>query len=354
MHTTGTKNVRAALLDASPRVRVTTGSRLHFGMFSFGNPRVRQFGGVGAMIDEPGVELSIGESDRLEVEGPHAGRVRELALRIARLEGLGCDAPWGIVVHRAPLPHVGLGSGTQLALALASGIDALLRRPARPAPEIAAGLGRGERSAIGLHGFEQGGLLVEAGKTSEGEISPLVGRASLPTDWRFVLIGPVGQRGISGDAERRAFAALQPVSGEATAELAREALLTMLPAAVEGRFDEFSQSLFQFGRMAGRLFAAHQGGHFATPEVAAIVELVRSLGVQGVAQSSWGPTVAALLPDEDAARRLVTRLRERQPSDSLEISIAQPKNDGARIETHDPTRTASTAASRGDYSPGPI
>ena len=55
-------------------VRVIAPSRLHFGMFSFGHARERQFGGVGVMIDRPGVEVVVSESERLIVEGHLAER----------------------------------------------------------------------------------------------------------------------------------------------------------------------------------------------------------------------------------------------------------------------------------------
>ncbi len=40
-------------------VHVRTPCRLHFGMFSFGHANSAQFGGVGAMIEPPNVEVTI-------------------------------------------------------------------------------------------------------------------------------------------------------------------------------------------------------------------------------------------------------------------------------------------------------
>ncbi len=45
-------------------IRVTTPSRLHFGMFSFGRAETRQFGGVGAMISAPGIRLTVRPAQR--------------------------------------------------------------------------------------------------------------------------------------------------------------------------------------------------------------------------------------------------------------------------------------------------
>ena len=47
-------------------VHVTAPSRLHFGLWSLAAARGRQFGGVGAMIDKPGLRLTIEPGAGLE------------------------------------------------------------------------------------------------------------------------------------------------------------------------------------------------------------------------------------------------------------------------------------------------
>ena len=58
-------------------VTVTTPSRLHFGMIRVGHRRGRQFGGVGAMVDAPGIELHIAPAGQLAIDGPLADRVQK-------------------------------------------------------------------------------------------------------------------------------------------------------------------------------------------------------------------------------------------------------------------------------------
>lgn len=312
-------------------VEVAAPSRLHFGMFSFGQAGVRQFGGVGVMIGTPGVRVRISPAPRLEAAGPHSLRVAEFARRAAAHRGLP-EPACRIEVTAAPRPHVGLGSGTALALAVAAGLNAFLGGPPSSPADLALSTGRGARSAIGLYGFAQGGLLVEAGKLPDESISPLVARVELPAAWRFVLVCPADRDGLSGGDERRAFERLRPVAAETTSQLCRLALLGLLPAAAAGRFDEFSDSLYQFNRLVGTCFADWQGGPFASPE---LVERVRRLGAPGVAQSSWGPTLAALVPDEAAATSLVGRLRREPGLGELELTIAAPENRGASIVVAD-------------------
>jgi beta-RFAP synthase len=332
-------------------IRVAAPSRLHFGMLAPVAPRaeretasgvertrkvdtsadeLREFGGVGVMI-EGGPTLRIESAREFTAAGPLADRAAEFARRWASFYGEHRLPPVRIRIQATPPQHVGLGVGTQLALAVAAGLNALFERPQPLAAELAASVGRAERSAVGTYGFLMGGLIVERGKLPDERIAPLDCRLDLPEQWRFLLVRPERDSGLSGEREREAFARLPQVPPAVTDQLAAELHERMLPAAAQGRFDEFSESVYQFGRLAGTCFAAQQGGPYNGPLLAEIVGAVRSLGITGVGQSSWGPTVFALLPDASGYERLVSRLVERFRSEPLHVSLAAPDNGGARI-----------------------
>lgn len=316
-------------------LRVSTASRLHFGMFSFGRPGVRQFGGVGAMVAAAGARLVFAAAQRLEVSGPSASRVAEFVERFARRANwLKAPLACRITVEQAPPEHVGLGSGTQLGMALALGLNAWFEGPWRTAAELAASVGRGRRSAVGVYGALLGALLIEGGKLADEELSPLVARIELPDAWRFVLFLPGGKQGLSGTAEERAFDALPPIEEEVTAALCRIALLELAPAAAGGDFERFGESLYQFGRLAGQCFAAQQGGPYADRRIESLVARLRAWGVRGVGQTSWGPTVFALVSGEAKARHLVDAWTNGHTADggAPELLIAAPANRGAQIE----------------------
>jgi len=305
-------------------------------MLSVNQPGTRHYGGVGAMVDAPGLELVIRPAERLKAAGPLADRARQVAALVARSLlgniGEGDGPPCRVDVVHAPPLHVGLGTGTQLAMAVAAGLNAFFERPPADAASLARSAGRGYRSAIGLYGFAHGGMIYESGKTEEEEIAPLVDRVDLPSTWRFLLVRPRDEQGIFDEAEREVFVGLPPVPVERTEMLRREATEHLLPAAAEGRFDEFSESLYRFGYAAGLSFAAKQGGAFAGERLASLVAWIRAGGVAGVGQSSWGPTLFALLPDDSAALALAQRLRSRPDAGDLELMVASPDSRGARIE----------------------
>jgi len=317
-------------------VKIFAPSRLHFGMLSFGRPDVRQFGGVGAMIDQPGLQLSVEPADTLEVEGPLAERALKFARRAAVVRNNSQQPRCRLTITAAPPQHTGLGVGTQLGMSVAAGINAYLGRPPLTAERAAQCSGRGLRSAVGSYGFFLGGLIIEAGKRDDDLIAPLVARIELPTRWRFALITPNGKQpqtvGLSGSEERLAFRDLPAVPAETTGELCRIAMLEMAPAARHGRFDDFSTALYRYGVLAGSCFQSRQPGPFASRQLAELVGLLRDLGVEGVGQSSWGPTLYALLPDAEHAEQFRRQLGARIERGEMNVTIAAPCNEPAKID----------------------
>jgi beta-ribofuranosylaminobenzene 5'-phosphate synthase len=293
--------------------RVVAPSRLHFGLLSLpGNdsPKwtgidggtsspIRHFGGVGLMVDRPGLTVRVEDANEWSADGPLASRAMEFARQFVESLPTNERRPFRVMVEDAPAQHSGLGVGTQLALAVARAIAVESGHGDWKAVELAQRVGRGERSAIGIHGFESGGLIVEGGKTAGEAVAPLVARFAFPADWAVVLFTPPGRTDWHGGRERDAFARLGPNLAQ-TNELCRIVLMGLLPALVSADLDAFGEALYEFNVRAGGLFAPVQGGCFASSEVAACVARLRSAGVRGVGQSSWGPTVFAITRREDA------------------------------------------------------
>ena len=131
------------------RIRVRTPSRLHFGLLGWGPHRRRQFGGVGLMIDPPGIELIAEPATAWIAEGPLAVRVQSLLGQLReRIAETGATLPpVRIRVVSAPPEHVGFGVGTQLCLAVARAVFKLAGVAEPAIDELArltgAAIGRG-------------------------------------------------------------------------------------------------------------------------------------------------------------------------------------------------------------------
>src|SRR5262249_51581686 len=145
-----------------------------------------------------------------------------------------------ITIERCPREHVGLGTGTQLAMAVARALVAALALPWDDAAAwtLAKVLSRGARSAVGIHGFLHGGFLVEGGKAADSfaVLSPLLARCDFPASWRIVLVIPSAIQGLHGQKELDAFAKLlsSKTAATTTDALCRLVLLGILPALHEG------------------------------------------------------------------------------------------------------------------------
>jgi beta-ribofuranosylaminobenzene 5'-phosphate synthase len=310
---------------------VRTGSRIHLGLLSLpgrieaASFSPRSFGGVGLMIDEPAVCLSVEAATQWRADGPHAQRALEFATRAAAGRSGG---PLCVRVEECPDEHVGLGTGTQLAMAVAMGVR--LQMGVRPdCVALAAEVGRGLRSGLGVHGFAQGGFLVDGGKGPSTAVAPLVCRHEFPAEWRVLLVTPRHERGLAGDGERDAFAKLanESVNLVETENLCRLVLLGIVPALIERDLPAFGDAVFEFNRRAGLLFKGSQGGEYRSPATAALVSTLRGFGIRGVGQSSWGPTIFAIGEGgrlEDAAERL----RRAHGDDSLEMRVTSARNRG--------------------------
>ena len=316
-------------------VHVRAPCRLHFGMFGFGRADRPQFGGVGVMVEPPVIEVTIRPAAAFHVFGDLAERARRFATLATRAWSQQ-DMPACAIHVRSPDNHVGLGVGTQLALSVAAGLRHFLQLPDAPVEELAASVGRAQRSAVGTYGFRYGGLIVDAGlfpgATARGLAGRLAQRVALPDEWCFVLVCPADRRGLAGDSEADAFARLPPVPGEVTDELLRITHDEILPAVGRGDCCAFGEAVFRYGRLAAECFAAVQGGPFANSNIERLVGSVRNHGVTGVGQSSWGPTVFALCESESEAKELAERLRRYEGAENSTITIARPNNRGAIVK----------------------
>ena len=299
---------------------VRTGSRLHFGLFD-----LRRFGGVGMMIDEPAVEVSAQVTDQWSVNGLLPHRTRFV---IDRLSQWAPDLPpMRVEVLQAPPEHAGFGTGTQVSLALAKAIVTEAKRELASA-EMARMLDRGQRSAIGFHGFALGGLLLDAGKPDVNEMFSMVQRIEVPSEWRVLFVTPNVDTHWSGARERDAFSCLDSHSFVDTYnEMQQRAEKQLVPAARAGDLAAFGSALTEFNARAGELFAPVQGGCYASPVVAHTVQRLQTFGLTGVGQSSWGPTVFAFGADEDELQR-VGRIFA---ADGMTVRVTRPRHGGAEI-----------------------
>ena len=333
------------------RVTVSTGSRLHFGLLTHRPKSGREFGGLGVMIDSPGWTVAASASDsssdstedRIVVAdsataaNPEAERrVRSFIKRLRRNHDASIPS-LDINVSKAIPSHRGLGSGTQLALAAARAVNACLNDDPVSVSGLAEMTGRGLRSAVGTWGFESGGLILDGGKLESDSVGSLAARLDFPKDWRFVLIFPQSFSGLSGDDEVTAFRDLPGMPQSTTEALCRLTVMEILPAVQDRDFEKVSAAFEEYGHRAGEYFAPAQGGVFIDPRMEDFGRLLAENGIEGFAQTSWGPTCAALCRDDEMAQQAVEIVKSSAEGCHYQFAIAHPLNCGATVEISEST-----------------
>ncbi|AZO00933.1 GHMP kinase [Mesorhizobium sp. M9A.F.Ca.ET.002.03.1.2] len=313
----------------SNSVTIRVPARLHLGFLDLNGDAGRRFGSVGLPLSEPETVVTLSRSGETIVEGTESDRAGEHLSTLCR--HLGLRGQHRLVVEQSIPSHAGLGSGTQIALAVASALRTLHNLPLDIGGDATL-LERGGRSGIGIASFERGGVIVDAGKDDSGRPPPVVARLPFPEEWRVILILDHGGHGLHGDAEVAAFRALPPFPASGSGEICRRVLMGIMPALVEHDLPAFGAAVTAIQMLIGTHFAPAQGGVFTSKRVERVAHALNGAGAVGIGQSSWGPTGFAFAPSQDAAARFVGAVQQ-TVEDGIEIRIIKGRNSGAKISS---------------------
>jgi beta-RFAP synthase len=308
---------------------VVAPARLHLGFLDLSGSLGRRFGSIGLAIDRPATDLVLSRARTFGASGPDHQRALKALTGYA--EAYAPGSAYQLDIRSAIPSHAGLGSGTQLALAVGAALMALEGR------ELGAGvlgdqMDRGARSAIGMGTFADGGFIVDGGRGAKDQPPPILMRATFPGDWRVLLIVDAKTAGVHGAAETRAFAELPPLAESTAAHVCRLVLMQLVPGLMEDDIEAFGAALTEIQYIVGGHFAAAQGGLWTSPAVGRIAQKLKDEGAFGIGQSSWGPTGFAFVPSKELAQRLFEFSIEAARAEGLEILIAKGRNRGASVE----------------------
>jgi beta-ribofuranosylaminobenzene 5'-phosphate synthase len=319
--------------------RVRTGARLHVGFLNLSLARERLYGGLGVALAEPTLSVTAGRASGVDCADPDAETYARRS--VDRLDVPGAD----VCVESALPRHAGLGSGTQLALA----VHAAVARAYGHEPDVRAtapALDRGGRSGVGVATFERGGFVIDAGHPrtrfttdrpprGEWSVPPVSVRHDVPEGWRFVLVVPDVDRGRSGDREDASMrAAVERADPGIAEDIAVTVTGRLLPAIAADDRSAFGAAVAEVDRLNGVWYADEQGGVYRPPVGEIVDELDASPAVSGTGQSSWGPAVygvtdAALAPEAREAGEAALDVA----GVGGEVAVVAPRNRGATVET---------------------
>lgn len=306
-------------------VAVIAPARLHMGFFDLQGGVARKFGSLGLSIDAPYTQIVLTKSDQTIIDANCSENDAKIIENIVNF--LKIKQKFSLDILQSIPQHVGLGSGTQMALAIGAGLNALFDLNLTVS-QIAKVSKRGARSGIGIAAFEQGGVLVDDGKMSK-ELPEIALRQAFSEDWRVLLITDSAYTGIHGEAELQAFQSLKP----AQHSLRDMVFGHMMPALECSDLLTFGVHMATLQAYNGAYFAPIQGGHYASQDVAAVLQWLQRKGVACMGQSSWGPTGFAVVENAEIANKLLQQLQQKfSRFNNISFQIVRGNNSGANIQ----------------------
>lgn len=312
-------------------VHVVAPARLHLGFIDLHGGLGRDFGSLGVCLAEICTHISASLSNDIVIQGPASHRASLYAGRI--LEHLNIQGGANISIHESIPEHAGLGSGTQLSLAVGTAIAGLYNKMIS-ADEIAVVMERGARSGIGAGAFSRGGFLVDGGRGEQTDLPPITSHMNFPEAWRFVLVFDDALQGVHGPREKQAFQNLAPMTEAISGRISRLILMQVLPAIAETDCGRFGAAISEIQQLVGDHFATAQGGRYCSPAVAEVLPWLQDRGAVGIGQSSWGPTGFALYANETQAYQALKLAREKWSHESrLKFRVCRARNQQAEIRT---------------------
>jgi beta-ribofuranosylaminobenzene 5'-phosphate synthase len=286
-------------------------------------------GSVGIALDKPVISITAEKSDVIEVTGSseHAQRMKKSAAAL-----LPESAGIHIDIKNDYPSHIGMGSGTQAALAAGMAVNRLCDL-GLSVKEIAEKVSRGGTSGIGVAAFEKGGFILDGGhKFSEKKAflpsaasklppAPIILRKDFP-DWPILIAIP-WQKGASMKKEENIFQTECPVPLREVEKLSHIILMQLLPALFEEDMAVFGSSINAIQELG-----------FKKKEVAlapisnVLMKILREEGAYGAGMSSFGPTVYAIGEAPEELKKISMEFL----GNKGQVFITKARNEGAKIQ----------------------
>ena len=283
---------------------IQTPARLHFGLLDLNGGLGRIDGGIGLVLKQPRTVIAAWRSETIHATCPMERAIEKRLNAAVRKVCAFYELPGAsIEIKERAKPHSGLGSASQTLVGAGIAVCALYGLKSG-APEIAALVGRGGTSGIGIGAIEHGGFLLDGGhrfrrgagskegfSPSSASVGvpppPLLARYSFPV-WDVLVVIPQGE-GASGGRERDLFEEACPIEAGDVEKMSRILLAQMLPALLEEDLLTFGAAMEAYQRYGFKVFELNTQG----PLIAECMDFLRANGGVGVGMSSWGPALYA-------------------------------------------------------------
>jgi beta-ribofuranosylaminobenzene 5'-phosphate synthase len=300
------------------------------------------------MLDQPNITLEVtNDSNELKIDfdTPYDGYIQTIKEKTEDIKSALKIKNQGFhfKIKEYYPEHLGIGSKTQLSLAIGTAISKLEGIDV-PIEKITKIVGRGGTSGIGWRGFEQGGFILDGGhdfgKNKEKETflpssasnsaNPALTliRYPIPENWRFIEIFPNVKKGAYGEEEVNVFQEFTPINQEEVNEISHQILMKILPGLIRNDLDCFGQGLNRIQKIGFKKIEIE----LQHPLIKKLMKFLENERVKAYAMSSFGPCVVAITEDDESAEILKTKCEEFIKDIGGTVLIAKPNNTGAVIK----------------------
>ncbi len=329
-------------------LKITAPCRIHLSLIDENGYTGRVDGGIGLMLDRPNVVLEVSNSadeftiecNKYYKESVHV--INEKASKIFKYFHIS-NKNFHFHLKRYYPSHVGLGSKTQLSLAIATAITKLKNLNTHIG-DLTKLVERGGTSGIGWRGFETGGFILDGGhdfgKGKEKETflpssasslakpALTIFRYDIPDNWRFVLVIPNVKKGAYGDEEISVFQNYAPIPRNEVNEVSHQIIMKVIPGILKNDLSCFGEGLKRIQSIGFKKIEIDLQHDI----VKDLLKFFENYGLKAYGMSSFGPSVIGIVESEFEAETILKKIQKNQKYSGSHIYICKPNNNGAKIE----------------------
>ena len=326
------------------KIKVKTPSRLHFSLIDLCGDLERVDGGVGVALNQPNIILEselLPNSDIIVNDGLNSEIIYDIAKNV--MEELEIDGGVKFNLLSSYLPHIGLGSKTQLSLAIAFSLNYLYTKR-RTIFDLAKIVKRGGTSGIGVNAFQKGGFILDAGhsfgedkqknsflpsRASNAPPPPALIRYTIPEDWYFVIAIPRNCYEIEGEKEKHIFKKYCPITKEDVGVVCRLILMVLLPSIYHRNIQKFGNGLSELQKVGFKKIEVDLQPSF----IKELIQFMEENGSYGSGISSFGPATYGLVDGLEKAHELKQKTNKfLEKFGGGHIYITNVNNEGMKFE----------------------
>ena len=287
------------------KLLINSPARLHLGFLNLNNESERNFGSLGLAVNNFKTIIEAEPSKKFQITGNDKKKVKQIIdVFKKKYDFLPCRIN---IIESIP-EHIGLGSGTQLALSVGTLLSKLSNLKIK-VNDLARTSNRGNRSSIGINCFKSGGFIVDAGKkVGSNKLSPVIFKHNWPKDWGIILLTDKKKLGIHGKTEKKEFKEIFKEKKKIQYENYEALITKIIPSIIENDFDSFTSGINLIQKNTGKSFYSAQGGQYTSKNVENIFNKLEKFGIQGYGQTSWGPTGFIFCKDKIEKKKIIEYL----------------------------------------------